>query len=178
MRSPSSLPDDIRQNTGEKINGIAIDLLGLSAVAKKAHWNVRGPLFGPLHSLFDTLYTESASQADTLAEHVAMLGLSVVGDHVEIAKQASSEPIGEESDGIELCGMLSDRIRTVLADVDAIRVLVSKDGNEDGAQLLLDVSIAISKLGWMIGAYMDEDAPETDKLGKSEPPKSQVEKPE
>lgn len=167
MRSPSSLPDDIRQKTGERIGDVVLDLLGLSVVAKKAHWNVRGPLFGQLHALFDELYKATSDHADTLAEHVAMLGLSVRGDHVEIASNASAEPIGEEHDGIELCGLLFDRIRTVLADIDANRILASNDGNEDGAQLLLDASIALSGLGWQIGAYMDEDEPSTERVGKS-----------
>lgn len=172
MRSPSPLPDDVRQKTGERINDIAIDLLGLASVAKKAHWNVRGPLFGQLHALFDDLYKVATKHADKLAEHVAMLGLSVRGDHLDIAKGASADPLPHDThDGIELCSLIFDRTKATIAEIDEAQKETCELGNEDGCQLLSDASIAVSKLGWMIGAYLgDEEAPETDRLSRTEPP--------
>lgn len=172
MRSVSPLSDRVRGASGELVNDVAIDLLGLAAVARKAHWNVRGPLFGQLHELFGKLYDECASRADTLAEHAAMLGLSVRGDHAEIAKSAEADPIGEEKDGIELCSLLVDRIRATLSEIEMARKDIQRLGNEDGFQLVTDASIALSKLGWMIGAYIEDEAegPETDKTSRSIPP--------
>lgn len=172
MRSVSPLSDDVRSTSGELVNDVAIDLLGLAAVARKAHWNVRGPLFGQLHELFGKLYDECASRADTLAEHAAMLGLSVRGDHAEIAKSAEADPIGEEKDGIELCSLLVDRIRATLSEIETARKEIQRLGNEDGFQLVTDASIALSKLGWMIGSYIEDEAegPETDKTSRSIPP--------
>lgn len=175
MRSPSPLPDDVREACGEKINDVAIDLLGLASVARKAHWNVRGPLFGQLHDLFGKLYDECTAQADTLAEHVAMLGSSVRGDHMETAKGSIAEPLGEERDGIALCSFLFDQIRSTLSELGTAQKEVQALGNEEGFQLLLDASIALSKLGWMIGAYVDDDAPETEKKSPSLAPKAPVE---
>lgn len=176
MRSPSPLPDDVREKSGEKIDDIAIDLLGLASVARKAHWNVRGPFFGQLHDLFGELYDTSTKHADTLAEHSAMLGLSVRGDHVEIASGAVAEPLGDERDGIALCSFLFDQIRSTLSELSTAQKEVQPLGDEDGFQLLLDASIALSKLGWMIGAYLDEEtAPETEKISRSEPPTRSIE---
>ena len=172
MRSVSPLSDDVREKTGELVNDVAIDLLGLAAVARKAHWNVRGLLFGQLHDLFGKLYDACSSQADMLAEHAAMLGLSVRGDHAEIAKSAEADPIGEEKDGIELCSLLFDRIRATLSEIETARKEIQKLGNEDGFQLVTDASITLSKFGWMIGAFVEDDVegPETDKTSRSIPP--------
>lgn len=168
MRSPSPLPDDIRRKSGEKINDAAIDLLGLASVARKAHWNIRGTLFAPLHDLFGKLYDACSSHADILAEHSAMLGLSVRGDHVDVAQGAEAEPIGNERDGIELCSLLSDRIRSTLSELKSIREEVDELGDEDGCQLLCDASIAISKLGWQIGAYIEDEEPTEETIPASE----------
>lgn len=173
MRSVSPLPDDVREKSSDKINDAAIDLLGLAAVARKAHWNVRGPLFGQLHDLFGKLYDECTSQADALAEHAAMLGVSVRGDHMETAKGSIAEPLGEEHDGIALCSFLFDQIRATIVEIQKTHDDIAP--NPDGQQLLLDLSIALSKLGWMIGAYVDEDAPETEKKLPSLAPKAPVE---
>lgn len=157
MRSVSPLPDDVRRKSGEKINDIAIDLLGLAAVARKAHWNVRGPLFGQLHDLFGKLYDACSVHADTLAEHAAMLGLSARGDHVEIASSAVAEPLGDEKDGIALCSFLFDQTKATLAELVSAQKEVQKLGNEEGFQILLDASIALSKLGWMLGSYLEDN---------------------
>lgn len=168
MRSPSPLSPKVRQESGEKINAIAIDLLGLSMVAKKAHWNTRGPLFGQLHDLFDDLYAVSTEHSDKLAEHVAMLGLVVVGDHVDVARDAVSDALPNETDGLALAELIFDRTRSTIAEIATARETVDSLGNEDGCQLLCDASIAISKLGWTIGAYVE--GPETERVRKSEPP--------
>lgn len=175
MRSPSPLPDDVREKSGERINDIAIDLLGLAAVARKSHWNVRGELFGQLHDLFGKLYSECASQADTLAEHSAMLGLSVRGDHLEIAQGAIAEPLGEEKDGKALASFLFDQIKATLSELASAQKEVQSLGNEEGFQLLLDVSIALSKLGWMLGTYLEEEQEESEKPAKKGSPKRAAE---
>lgn len=169
MRSPSPLSPDVRKKSGEKINAVAIDLLGLSMVAKKAHWNTRGPLFGQLHGLFDELYTTVNDHADKLAEHVAMLGLVVSGDHVDVARDAVSEALPDETDGLELAELVCDRVRATLSEIGLAEKEVQSLGNEDGFQLLLDSSIAISKLGWMLGSYLEGS--EIEKVPESKPSK-------
>lgn len=44
------------------------NVYGMYFRAKSAHWNVEGPLFGPLHAYFDTLADEIFESADTIAE--------------------------------------------------------------------------------------------------------------
>lgn len=173
MRSPSPLSPDVRKKSGEKIDAIAIDLLGLSMVAKKAHWNCRGPLFGQLHALFDELYTTASDHADKLAEHVAMLGLVVSGDHIDVARDAVSDALPDETDGLALAELVFDRTQATLTEIGKVQKEVQSIGNEEGFQLLLDSSIAISKLGWMIDAYLE--GPETDRALKTEPPAKQNE---
>lgn len=167
MRSPSSLSTKARQESGEKINAVAVDLLGLSMCTKKAHWNVRGPLFGQLHELFDDLYKTTNDHADKLAEHVAMLGLVVSGDHVDVARDAVSDALPDETDGLAIAELIFDRTQATIAEISKAREVADKLGNEDGCQLLCDASIAISKLGWMLGSYLE--GPETEKVPSSKP---------
>jgi starvation-inducible DNA-binding protein len=169
MRSPSPLPDKVRQQSGEKINAAAIDLAGLALVVRKAHWNVRGPLFGQLHGLFGEIYNAANDHTDKLAEHVAMLGLVVRGDHVEVAADAVADPLPDETDGLALAELVFDRIQATLVELAEAQKEVQALKNEDGFQLLLDASIGLSKLGWMIGAYIE--GPETERVRKTEPPK-------
>jgi DNA-binding ferritin-like protein len=128
---------------------------------------VRGALFGQLHGLFDDLYKSATEHADKLAEHVATLGLVVSGDHVDVARDAVSDALPDETDGLALAELIFDRTQSTIAEIVKAREVVDTLGNEDGCQLLCDASIAISKLGWMLGSYLE--GPETEKVPSAKP---------
>ena len=70
------------KNAKVQLDGAALKVLpalvsGTTAVAlgcREAHWNVKGPNFGPLHELFGDLYDFFNDWADTLAERVVQQG--------------------------------------------------------------------------------------------------------
>jgi starvation-inducible DNA-binding protein len=43
------------------------------------HWNVTGPMFTTLHTLFETQYTELAMAVDELAERIPGVSTSTIG---------------------------------------------------------------------------------------------------
>ncbi|MEM9173076.1 MAG: ferritin-like domain-containing protein, partial [Pseudomonadota bacterium] len=45
------------------------------------HWNVTGPMFATLHTLFETQYTEMASAVDDIAERIRALGEPAPGSY-------------------------------------------------------------------------------------------------
>lgn len=49
------------------------------------HWNVTGPMFTTLHTLFETQYTDLAMAVDEIAERVRALGAPVPGSFSEFA---------------------------------------------------------------------------------------------
>lgn len=98
-----------------------------------------------------------------------MLGLVVSGDHVDVARDAVSEALPDETDGLELAELVCDRVRATLSEIGLAEKEVQSLGNEDGFQLLLDSSIAISKLGWMLGSYLEGS--EIEKVPESKPSK-------
>jgi starvation-inducible DNA-binding protein len=50
------------------------------------HWNVTGPKFQPLHSLFEQQYTDLWNAGDKLAERVRALGFRVPASYVDFSK--------------------------------------------------------------------------------------------
>ena len=53
------------------------------------HWNVRGPMFHSLHTMFETQYNELALAVDEVAERIRALGELAPGSYSEFAKLAS-----------------------------------------------------------------------------------------
>lgn len=46
------------------------NVYGMYFRAHSAHWNVEGPLFGPLHEFFGELYQDTFNSADLIAEAI------------------------------------------------------------------------------------------------------------
>lgn len=174
LPSPSALPDATREKIATRANDIVLDLLALSSVARKAHVNVRGENFAPLHAQFSAIYEAADSQADTLAEFVAMLGMPCRMDVFDIASGATKGvgPMPNAHDCKTLCKIVYDSIVVVLGECNAAADEIRDLGSRDGEQLLIDVSTAFHKLGWMTLAYMFEEpgeVPSTRALGGREP---------
>ncbi len=49
----STLPESARAITGEALQETLVDLVGLSLMAKQAHWNIVGPRFRSIHLQLD-----------------------------------------------------------------------------------------------------------------------------
>lgn len=50
------------------------------------HWNVTGPQFNSLHTMFETQYTELATAVDEIAERIRALGHMAPGSYSEFSK--------------------------------------------------------------------------------------------
>ncbi len=160
--SPSALPDDAREKIAKRANDVVLDLLALSSVAHKAHINVRGENFGPLHDLFSSVYETADEHADTLAEFATMLGQPVAFDVFDVASGATKGigPLPPVHDCETLCRAVFDATRTMLGECNAAADEIRDLGSRDGEQLLIDVSIAFHRLGWKSAAYMFEEPDE------------------
>ena len=59
-----------RQKTAEALSHLLADSYTLYLKTHNFHWNVTGPMFTTLHTLFETQYTELATAVDEIAERV------------------------------------------------------------------------------------------------------------
>jgi len=53
------------------------------------HWNVTGPMFNTLHTMFMTQYTEEWTALDEIAERIRALGSMAPGSYAEFVKLSS-----------------------------------------------------------------------------------------
>ena len=114
------------------------------------HWNVRGPNFSQLHTLFMAQYTEMWTAIDEVAERIRALG--------ELAPQGygafgnlSSIKDGDPSKGAE--EMLKDLIasqETLVGTLYAILPTAQAAGDEVSASLISDRLTAHEKHVWML----------------------------
>ena len=53
------------------------------------HWNVTGPMFNALHTMFEAQYTEQWHALDEIAERIRALGFNAPGSYAEFTRLSS-----------------------------------------------------------------------------------------
>lgn len=136
-----------------KLQPVLVDLIALSLQSKQAHWNVRGPLFRPLHELFDEMTEAYRGWYDDVAERARALGAPADGRPSTVAASAKVEdlPAGEVSDRDCVAGLL----RAVEGLAGRVRAKLAGLGEEDPVtqDLLIGIVEGLEKQAWMLRAH-------------------------
>lgn len=114
------------------------------------HWNVRGPNFSSLHTLFMTQYTEMWTAIDLVAERIRALGEAAPQGYAAFGKlSAIQDGDPARSADAMLQELLADH-QTLIATAKAAR-----EGADDVTAAVIDARIdAHQKHAWMIRATL------------------------
>lgn len=124
---------------------------------QKAHWNVTGMAFGPLHALFEAQYDHLGGFVDDIAERVRQYGEFPIGTLSEFLKvtRLHEEP-GVNGDATQfLHSLLSDHeaiIRFLRADIGVIQEKVGDIGLEDFYTGLIQDH---QKMAWFLRSHLE-----------------------
>jgi starvation-inducible DNA-binding protein len=119
------------------------------------HWNVTGPMFNTLHSLFMVEYTELALAVDLIAERIRSLGERAPGSYAEFARlSAIKEETGTPSARQMVENLLADQATLVAAAkqvVEAAEVL----RDQASADLAIRRIEVHEKNAWMLRSHLE-----------------------
>jgi starvation-inducible DNA-binding protein len=150
----NTLPETIRSQSVEVLNlhlAAAIDLHGQ---VKQAHWNVRGPSFFAIHTLFDSVANAIESFTDALAERAGALGGTAYGT-IKIAAERSfliPYPIAIADEQKHIFAVSA----ALAAFGQSVRIAATKVtgfGDADTADLLTEISRGIDKQLWFVESH-------------------------
>jgi starvation-inducible DNA-binding protein len=119
------------------------------------HWNVTGPMFNTLHTLFEVEYTELALAVDEIAERIRSVGARAPGSYSEFAQLAAIE----EAKGTPVARQMVEHLladQTLVADA-ARRVVKAAEASGDQATADLGVRrIQVhEKNAWMLRSHLE-----------------------
>jgi starvation-inducible DNA-binding protein len=119
------------------------------------HWNVTGPMFTTLHTLFETQYTELAAAVDEIAERIRARGAFAPGSAGAFAKLSSVMEDNARTDARKMIGTLVGDQEKV-SDV-ARRVIEAAEGINDQATVDLGTRRldAHEKNAWMLRVHLE-----------------------
>lgn len=150
MKINIGIDEDQRKAIAHGLSVLLADTYTLYLKTHNYHWNVTGPMFQTLHTLFETQYTELAIAVDDIAERIRALGEFAPGSYKEYAKLTSLK----EADGIPSAeDMIKDLVKGQEAIAKTARSIVPvADGASDEVTLdLLTQRMTVhEKNAWML----------------------------
>lgn len=149
----SELNQDARKQMVDLLNANLSNAIALTLAVKQAHWTLRGRGFIGVHELLDGVADRLRDGADLMAERATILGGFPAGTIETVGKGATMEayPV-EESDISKHIAALKERFMFVGGEVRKAIEAAGDVGDEGTADLFTEVSRALDKDAWFIGA--------------------------
>ena len=144
------------ERTVEELCRLLADSYTLYLKTHNFHWNVTGPMFTTLHTLFETQYSELALAVDEIAERIRTLGAPAPGTYVEFAqltavKEAKGVPAAQQ-----MVRLLTADQATVSAAAQRVVEASQAAGDEASADLGIRRLQVHQKNAWMLRSHLEK----------------------
>lgn len=143
-----------RKQITDGLSALLADSYMLYIKTHNFHWNVEGPMFNTLHTMFMDQYTELWNALDTIAERIRALGEYAPGSYKQFAALTSIE----ESDKVPKADkMISELIKGHEIVIQTARKLlpVCDEAHDDvTAGVLTDRLEIHEKTSWMLRSLL------------------------
>jgi starvation-inducible DNA-binding protein len=155
MEANIGISEENKRFVSDNLNRLLANEYFLYTKTRKFHWNVEGPHFRSLHTLFEEQYNELADMIDEVAERVRKLGHYALGSFKQFSAVADLlEHDGEEvADAktmlLELCDDHETIIRIIRAELIPIAEKYKDEGTSD---FLTGIMEQHETMAWMLRA--------------------------
>lgn len=154
MTSPYINDQAARAQTAALLGRLLADSYIIYLKTQGFHWNIVGPQFEPLHTLFQDQYTELAQAIDEIAERMRALGVKAPSSFSEFQALTSiKEETGAPAADAMISQLLSDH---TTASRTALQVVTEaeKQGDVATADLATQRVTQHEKTAWMLSSLL------------------------
>ncbi len=145
-----------RKKIAEGLSNLLADSYTLYMMTHNFHWNVKGPQFNTLHTMFMAQYTEQWAALDVIAERIRALGYPAPGTYSEFVKRASIK----EVNGVPIAeDMIRHLVKAQEATAKTARKLfpvVDSANDRPTADVLTQRIDVHEKTAWMLRSLLEE----------------------
>ncbi len=144
-----------RKAIAEGLSHLLADTYTLYLKTHNFHWNVTGPMFQPLHQMFEQEYQELAEAVDEIAERIRALGFVAPASYAEFGKLTEiKETIGVPA-ATDMIQLLIVGHETVVRTARKMLPVVEKASDEATIDLLTERMHIHEKNAWMLRSFVE-----------------------
>jgi starvation-inducible DNA-binding protein len=148
------IPRDNREAVAQGLSRLLADEYTLYLMTHNFHWNVTGPLFNTLHTMFEAHYTESAMAVDQVAERIRALGFPAPGTYRQYAELSSIEEESGVPEALEMVRLLVKAHEACAKTARSIFAVAEEGDDEVTADLLTQRLQVHEKTAWMLRSIL------------------------
>lgn len=149
------MPNAADQKVIDELSKLLANSYTLYLKTQNYHWNVTGPMFTTLHTLFETQYTELAAAVDEVAERIRALGEFAPGSLTAFSKLAVVKEETGRPPAKEMIQNLAGDQDTVTAAARAVIEAAEKNGDQASIDLATRRQEAHQKNAWMLRSHLE-----------------------
>jgi starvation-inducible DNA-binding protein len=149
---------DISEKDKEQIvqglSQLLADTFSIYLKTHNFHWNVSGPMFVTLHTLFEQQYTELALAIDIIAERIRALGAFAPGSFKAFQELTSIPDMEDIPDALTMIALLVEDNETIIKTARSIIPLANKAYDTPTADLATARILVHEKTAWMLTSLL------------------------
>jgi starvation-inducible DNA-binding protein len=139
------------------LSHLLADTYTLYLTTHNFHWNVTGPMFNTLHTMFMAQYTELWTAVDPVAERIRALGHPAPGSYAQFAALASiKDAPATPPKALDMLRILVQGHEAVARTARSIFPLAAKAGDEPTADLLTQRLTVHEQTAWMLRSMLED----------------------
>ena len=142
--------EENRELVASQLKCLLADSYTLYLQTHNFHWNITGPLFVQLHTLFEEHYTELAVAVDDIAERIRSLGLYAPGTYKEFVELSSIDEVAGTPEAQEMVAILTANHEMLVKTCRAALKVAQETDDESSAALISDRMRVHEKTAWML----------------------------
>ncbi len=151
------ISDKNRAAIADGLSKLLADTYTLYLTTHNFHWNVNGPMFNTLHTMFMVQYTELWNAVDPIAERIRSLGHIAPGSYAQFGRLTSLKDAPETRPAaLEMVAILVQGHEAVARTARSLFPVVEKAGDEPTADLLTQRLTVHEQAAWMLRSLLEE----------------------
>jgi starvation-inducible DNA-binding protein len=151
------ISDKDRATISAGLSRLLADTYTLYLTTHNFHWNVTGPMFNTLHTMFMAQYTELWNAVDPIAERIRSLGHAAPGSYAQFGALTSlPDAPATPPKALEMVRILVEGHEAVARTARSIFAAADKASDEPTADLLTQRLSVHEQTAWMLRSLLEE----------------------
>jgi starvation-inducible DNA-binding protein len=151
------ISDTDREAITDGLGHLLADTYTLYLTTHNFHWNVTGPMFNTLHTMFMQQYTELWNAVDPIAERIRSLGHTAPGSYAQFAALSSlPDAPATPPKALKMVQWLAEGHEAVARTARSIFPLADAANDEPTADLLTQRLAVHEMAAWMLRSLLED----------------------
>ncbi|HEX5486440.1 MAG TPA: Dps family protein [Limnobacter sp.] len=151
------IPESQRAAIAQGLSRLLAETYTLYLTTHNFHWNVTGPMFNTLHTMFMGQYTEMWNAVDPIAERIRALGFHAPGSYAEFSKLSTlADAPAKPPKALAMVELLAKGHEAIARTAREVFEVVDAANDQPSADILTQRMDIHEKTAWMLRALLED----------------------